>query len=657
MGFYKRDGDAVAALHALQLMDEKQQQGSANTTTTTDTDAAASTPLWHRHNRAVLENLSSIYYKNDNEQKIFADSLLSMLSIQEESMETPTATAPTPAMMSTVRRYNRLVILYNICLCHYADGKYLEAIHTILNPFLEVMKSIKVDSNGGVKITDLGEALDVDAAAAAAARDANNKDVPARGYLFMATRVAFLVLDCHLALHCGDGRGLGPITTATGDFRNTEMRIRMEDILMWIEKNTLHLTSKMGNFVVTGGGSDLYDSFQHDELKFRLHLYRSKVLFAGESGGKLDDDGDDMNSRIRISRKELKNAMDIYQNKLSVADDEEEMVVGKDEFGGRGGKGGIDRSGVGQQDLSEATSVTSMAGGSFVTSASEAIIGEGKGGVGISPATFEGMPNKYVAQSPQSSEPIRSSATTVRVKNITPSLQAQHKLALYLKANLEYLRGNTSKALKLCAEARSLGKRNRIVRDSDKKMIPEYNNGAPKDTTSIKKSTEWDRHDLELPSIPDGEAQRKSDYDNAIYYNNLGLLHQSAGKVYLALQYYSYALSYMEQAFDGSSSHLNCWSNGLVCPDLRAEILSNKSLCAFHATEFCMAYVCMAQCVKISPCVFGKRARCWLRLAQSCIGKTLAILQLIPTTLLTNTFRLVFFVFRRYLFAAKKQVK
>mmetsp|Transcript_2998 Transcript_2998/g.6531 ORF Transcript_2998/g.6531 Transcript_2998/m.6531 type:complete len:287 (-) Transcript_2998:110-970(-) len=127
-----------------------------------------------------------------------------------------------------------------------------------------------------------------------------------------------------------------------------------------------------------------------------------------------------------------------------------------------------------------------------------------------------------------------------------------------------------------------------------------------------------------------------NNYDEAIYYNNLALLHQSAGKIHLALRYYSYALSYMEHhpaaALDDngenefSSPTITTqnnnffWSNGLARPNISVEILNNMSVCAFQAQEFTMAYECMARCVKMSPGVFGKRGRCWLRLGQSCIG-------------------------------------
>lgn len=627
MRLYKREGNAVAALEAFRYRDEVplQQVAATSSPNVVATKVRGSPVVWQWHNRAVLENIlhsSNTSGANDENNYCTSDfdelasSLSSMLSTHDTAIPI-TITGANNAEAIMARRYNRLVIIHNRCLCHYANGKHREALNGALTPFIAVTKSIKVDSNGMVEIIDLGSAGTVSTA------------TTVLGYLFMATRMAFLIMDCHLALHSGDGRGLGPITNKDKFDNNGDIAIQMEDILLWIENNPLYVTSKKGNASGgVGGGSAHYEWFQHDELKFRLHLYRSRMLFAGTSSTTCDnDDGNDMNSRMRISRKELKNAMDIYQNKLSIVDEVEEEVAGKEDSNRRGkiskhdgdSRGALGNSGFGQQDHSETTSVTSMAGGSFVTSSSDKIAIEAKGGMGMARATFEGMPNKNVAQKAQSSDPpIGSSAMTAKVKNSTPNLQAQHESVLYLKANLEYLRGNTSKSLKLCAEARSIGKKARSVRDN-KDIDRDHTYGAPQDNTSLNDAMEWDRND-------DSEARRKYDYDDAIYYNNLALLHQSAGKLYLALQYYSYALSYMQQSLDGlsstaTSSRRNCWSNGVVCPDLTAEILNNKSLCAYHAQEFHTAYTCMAQCVKLSPCVFGKRARCWLRLAQSCIGK------------------------------------
>jgi hypothetical protein len=652
---YKRDGNALAALEAFRSPDEQPaSQGSPPAEDTADPftatiDIPSYVPandqgfpvMWHWHNQAVLEYITCsskhIEIKRGENKDADADAddelannLSTMLLIQGILAEAPSTRTDTTSLHSNAesmiaRRYDCLVIMHNKCLHDYANGKYREARIGALIPFTMAKKSIKVDSNGVVEITN----LDSNSGATAAPAEYLDKKNAALslGFLFMTTRLAFLLMDCHLALHSGDGgAGLGPITDEDEAGNHGNITITMEDIIIWIEKNPLYVTSILGDTV--GSLDQCREWFQHGELKFRLHLYRSKTLFVGASM-RDDDDGNDTNSRLRISRKELKNAMDIYQNKLAIVDEEE--MAGKGELNKRGmslkhditSNGVSGNNGLGQQELSETTSVTSMAGGSFVTSTSDAIMNEVKGGGGTARATFEGMPTK---NQPQSSDVQTVSLATVKAKTTNPSLQSQHELVLYLKANLEYLRGNTSKSLKLCAEARSVRKNVHSVRDNDKDLERACNNGPPQDNRHLNDTTEWERQDATTSPFPDSETRRKSDYGDAIYYNNLALLHQSAGKMYLALQYYSYALSYMQKARDGLSQR-SCWSNGVVCPDLTSEILSNKSHCAFHTQEFHTAYTCMAQCVKLSPFVFGKRARCWLRLAQSCIGEMLAIVE------------------------------
>jgi len=275
-----------------------------------------------------------------------------------------------------------------------------------------------------------------------------------------------------------------------------------------------------------------------------------------------------------------------------------------------------------------------MAGGSLVTSVSDALWSDGKSGVGVKRAMFEGMPSKNaVHQQQQTSQPSNPPANVKMKKKDTPSLQVRHELVLSSKANLEYLRGNTSKSLKLCAEARLAGKKSRAGGNNieREKMHCDDDTGEPKENGFSRDTTADEDEDGKLPS-GDGEAQMADDYDEAIYYNNLALLHQSAGKIHLALHYYSYALAYIERVklhdknsltADGHSPPINdhhFWSDGVARPDISADILHNKSVCAFQAQEFNNAYECMARCVKMSPTVFSKRARSWLRLAQSCIG-------------------------------------
>ncbi|KAL3809530.1 hypothetical protein ACHAXA_001261, partial [Cyclostephanos tholiformis] len=573
---------------------------------------------------------------------------------------------------------HRLVGLYNFALTKYSSCSYVEALDVVQLVLSTTLEGTKRD----------------DAAAAVDRRRRRHDDDYIIRRRDIVTRIAFLAIDCYLALYAGDGRGPPPSTiVGGGGGGRCGAKVDVEEILSWIEKclaSSSSISSSSSSSTPAGVGgmdedaivdasSSSFPSHSHsvrhssedaDELKFRLHLYRSRMLFVGakaaderrggRAGGHRDDDAD---GRTRAARKELKNAMDIYQNRLCVfggGDDgggegTEGGDVGRDQRVKRGtggenssrqqqvgnGRGGKGRS---PQDASETTSVTSMAGGSLVTSASDAFWSEGKSGGGggaatatTTRATFEGMPSKNAAapvsqqmqrqqQSPKLivSSVAATAATKTKKKGGTTDLRMRHESVLYLKANLEYLRGNTTKSLKLCAEARSAGRKGLAIGRPDSSSAETFLDldGAPGGddafTNDAPNMIADDKIVVEAPSDPNNESQAAIYYGDALYYNNLALLHQTEGRFHLALWYYTQALYYIERARGPSSC--NFWSNGVVRPDVTAEILNNNSLCAYQAQEFLAAYSSMARCVRMSPSVFGMRARCWLRLAQSCIG-------------------------------------
>lgn len=534
--------------------------------------------------------------------------------------------------------FNELVATYNLALTHYSSRKVDEALQAIAPLLLSSMMRIdEMSKTNDSDINNTAESGRIDASTRC---------------IVMVTRMAFLALDCILSRHDGDGRGVASFTVANVvENGGAEAKLTAEELLAWVEKHALHLNNGGSS---SGRGQqqqalEEYATFKKDEIKFRLHLFRSRMLFLGDQekesksgktsgvttsgkgggggGGKGDKaekadeqaaaEETDLGKRTRLSRKELKGAMDLYQNKLCIDDEKKEQhnnnFSAKQRYAGKavgsagntgsgskitskGGGGGKSRDG------SETTSVS----GSLVTSNSDILWNnDAKGGAGVSglglttSATFEGMPNKSVQQSQQQQY-------HPKVKKDNPDLQIRHESVLYLKANLECLRGNTTKSLKLCAEARSAGEKSRMsteVRTSDASGGESKEGGSLDDANEAALST---------------EEQMKKDYDEAIYYNNLALVHQSAGKIHVALLYYSYALSFMENVRQIDESAF--WSNGLARPDITAEVLNNTSLCAFQVRDFQMAYECLARCVSLSPSVFGKRARCWLRMAQSCIG-------------------------------------
>lgn len=138
-------------------------------------------------------------------------------------------------------------------------------------------------------------------------------------------------------------------------------------------------------------------------------------------------------------------------------------------------------------------------------------------------------------------------------------IQSLNQSALNLKANWEQLKGNTKKSLVLCAEARS----------------------------------------------PDPVYE-------STHANNLAVVYASCGKRQLALHSTARALRTLETPpfrLDGTAT-----------PDSTLAILHNSAILAFQAQKFTSAYECMALCV-ISSKEYAERPRCWLRMAESCIGK------------------------------------
>lgn len=148
-----------------------------------------------------------------------------------------------------------------------------------------------------------------------------------------------------------------------------------------------------------------------------------------------------------------------------------------------------------------------------------------------------------------------------------------HQIALYLKANSEHLKGNAKKSLRICAEVK-------------------HQNNQPLVST-------------------------------ALHFNNLGILHQNSGKVHIALHYFSKALSVLYQIGQREySNFLEDEVNSCFFLPPTLEVLYNTSLCAFLAKQWINSYECMAKCVSASPNLYALRPKCWLRMAEACIGKS-----------------------------------
>jgi len=139
-------------------------------------------------------------------------------------------------------------------------------------------------------------------------------------------------------------------------------------------------------------------------------------------------------------------------------------------------------------------------------------------------------------------------------------LQAHHQSALNLKAHLEQLKGNTKKSLVLLQEAQTA-------------------------------------HDDPI-------------YE-AIHANNLAIVYGTSGKRHLALHTAAKALRAPNGGLfrsDGTARSVHMFA-----------MLHNSALCALQGRNYRSAYECLAACVQRSP-VYFQRPRCWLRMAEACLG-------------------------------------
>jgi hypothetical protein len=276
----------------------------------------------------------------------------------------------------------------------------------------------------------------------------------------VATRMSFLVLDCILVMSEGSQGGLEQLDDV----------VTADATVAWIDSQDLESDS---------------------QAKFLLSLYKSRLDFGErERGGKLVD------SKVRGVKKELKLAMEIFNQRLKTTG--ETNSVGSHSDG---------------QSENGCTNIHSR------ESTAPATIG-----------TQDGL------------------------------LQAHNQSALNLKAHLEQLKGNTKKSLVLLQEA---------------------------------------------------QAAHNDQVYEAIHSNNLAMVYGTSGKRHLALHTAAKALRAPNGGLfrsDGTARSVHTFA-----------VLHNSAICALQGNNYRSAYECLATCVQRSP-VYCQRPRCWLRMAEACLG-------------------------------------
>jgi tetratricopeptide (TPR) repeat protein len=237
--------------------------------------------------------------------------------------------------------------------------------------------------------------------------------------LELACRMGFLILEGLLTLY--PTRIHGQTSDANhkagiGYEEDSSFDLRMLDtVLAWLTEN-VELTKAPPTQQTTGVASDNQHPSEGNaaaatatvgggpdpQLKFLLSLYESRVNFFERTTG----DASIRDKHMRSARKELKQAMEIFQHKL-------------------------------RPERADTSSLASIS--SEVTGGGNSSNNDGKE-TQVDRAT---------------SPPLLSSSTSKNHSQLSRILQGQNQAALNLKANAEQLKGNAKKSLVLCGEAQS----------------------------------------------------------------------------------------------------------------------------------------------------------------------------------------------------------
>lgn len=470
---------------------------------------------------------------------------------------------------------SRSVLMHNLALS-YLSGDEPEKALELLLPLFEQFFSPNTGSNeNSINVVN----------------SSNDDEIEIRD---VQCRIAFIVLECMLALGRKVVYGINSKEN-TGECSETE--IRGENILTWIQSYITRAAERNGRHKTTQSSSTVRSQSNviesTTELKFRLHCYKCRFIFASQNeyGKRMKQQQQQRSS----SKRELKNAMEIYQHKL-----------------------------IGKKQNTNAMSSTTAS-----NSRSESI----DGGASVQGSVYSlsndvNAHNDYVQG--LSGELNNTGGTTMSsISNeVSPSLSSriiqkqskrlemQSQFVLCLKAYSEYLKDNSKKSLKLCAEAKNSGERRR-----DKIFNDVYNQNSE----IAEKVESLTVVDLSSNDIMRGdlkhklEIQRALDIDSALHYNNLAIVHQTMGKVNIAMHYYARSLSHVENI--SRSKHVTqAEKDGIINQIPICQILHNAAICSQQLQHFLAAYECMAICLKASPVYFAKKPRCWLRMAESCIG-------------------------------------
>mmetsp|Transcript_29040 Transcript_29040/g.68259 ORF Transcript_29040/g.68259 Transcript_29040/m.68259 type:complete len:816 (+) Transcript_29040:251-2698(+) len=254
--------------------------------------------------------------------------------------------------------------------------------------------------------------------------------------LELACRMAFLILEGMLALYPTRSHGQTTGHDVAEGFESEDGSSfdlgLLDAVLAWVTENVDHTKAPLQQQAATPAGNDQsaesgngsgsvsvsvsassYANGPDPQLKFLLSLYQSRVNFFERT----TEDVATRDKHMRSARKELKQAMEIFQHKL-------------------------------RPERSDTSSVGTFS--SYSEEVAAATGGNGHGNDGKqSPVPLRGTsPSPGMGSSNKNNN------------NLSRILQGQNQAALNLKANAEQLKGNLKKSLILCGEAQSFNKHN-----------------------------------------------------------------------------------------------------------------------------------------------------------------------------------------------------
>lgn len=358
---YSIQGDAAGALKVFQQQQQQKRQQNLDETNKAD-NFKDNVSLASKYNCMLLSQIASKKKKTVSQQSKEVllsklDELDALFVIAEKEKQKDEEKLSGPRKLVP----NDFILVYNRMLVLHSTGDVRVCAQLCFEKISSIIDHFQNKSDNTTK--------DIDAEKH---RQITSSMLLSDDVAVVVARIAFLLLECILCISVGRNGGLKSITSSIGI-------PSVEIILDWLESLPVVNSG-------TSGGSNLDSQNKDPQLKFLFNLYKSRLALAD-----LDvNTGKHVEANIRSARKDMKTAMEVFQQKL--------------------------RPSIGTETASVVSSVNSEEN-----------------------VSLNGSSNNR--QDSQSAFP----------SNVV--LQKLNQSALSLKAHLEQLKGNTKKSLILCSEA------------------------------------------------------------------------------------------------------------------------------------------------------------------------------------------------------------